>query len=64
MSSMRAELAGVGDLWEVFHNVVLQKGSNSIKVTWTKGHITEAQVEQGKYTREAKMGNDLADTLA
>ena len=53
-----------GDLWEIFHRVVCQKGAAAIKVTWTKGHITEAQVRDGTHSRENKIGNDLADTFA
>ena len=33
-------------------------------MSWTKGHITEQQIHEGAYTREAKTHNDFADALA
>ena len=27
-----------GDLWQLFHNIVVQKGANALRVSWTKGH--------------------------
>ena len=51
-------------LWEQMHSVIVSKGVHAIKASWTKGHITEQQVNEGRYTRAAKVGNDLVDTMA
>ena len=37
-----------GDVWEVAATIVRTKGPSNIKVTWTKGHATEDDVQQGK----------------
>ena len=53
-----------GDLWEQLHSIIVSKGSHSIKASWTKGHITEQQVNEGRNARAAKICNDLAGTMA
>ncbi len=53
-----------GDLWEQMHSIIVSKGAHAIKASWTKGHITEQQVNEGRCTRAAQVGNDLADTMA
>ena len=53
-----------GDLWAVFHNLVMRKGAEAIKITLTKGHIKQEQVDSGTQTQRAKDGNDTADRLA
>ena len=53
-----------GDMWEIPHRIVSQKGAQEIRVTWTKGHVTDEQVRTGTHTAEAKVGNVLADKFA
>ena len=53
-----------GDLWQWMEDILKAKGRSSFRITKVKGHVTEQQVLEGKYTREHKEGNDEADRLA
>ena len=53
-----------GDLWELLHKMVQQKGWKSVKITKVKGHATDANVEDGKVDINDKKGNDKADDYA
>ena len=53
-----------GDLWEFFVKAVKQKGTKSIRISWVKGHATEANIKQGTSDPIKKYGNDTADTTA
>ena len=44
--------------------VVWGRGPGTTQLTWTEGHVTTAQVEQGLYESRGKHGNDQADTYA
>ena len=45
-------------------NQVSRVGTYRVRVRWTKGHITQERIEQGKSTLAEKIGNDGADGLA
>jgi hypothetical protein len=47
----------------MFH-VLQAKGQGTVKCSWTKGHITDAQVKAGAYTNVQQQDNDMADTFA
>ena len=53
-----------GDLWAVLERILLQKGFNSARVEWTKGHATQKDIDEGKSSPIKKIGNDKADKLA
>ena len=53
-----------GDLWMYFAKAVKSKGSQSVRVTWVKGHATCEHVAQGISTSRDKEGNDIADSCA
>lgn len=53
-----------GDLWIMLHEMVRQKGCESIKITKVKGHATDVNVEDGKVDIKDKQGNDKADDYA
>ena len=53
-----------GDLWQVFADVVRQRGPYSVIITKVKGHATEQMVQDGKVERCDKEGNDKADKAA
>ena len=53
-----------GDLWKMFHYVAGSKGPSSIRVSWTKEHVTDDDVRAGKDSVFQKVGNDLADGVA
>ena len=42
----------------------LTSRASAVSVSWVKGHATETDVVRGRVTREDKIGNDGADTLA
>ena len=53
-----------GDLWEIFHEVIKQKGHLAVKLTKVKGHATEEHIKEGISKQRDKEGNDYADQNA
>jgi len=53
-----------GDLWMYFVKVVQNKGLQSVRFTWVKGHATDEHVAQGITTNRNKRGNEDADACA
>jgi len=53
-----------GDLWELFANLVKQRGPKSVRITKVKGHATKEMVEEGRVKAIDKEGNDKADEAA
>jgi ribonuclease HI len=53
-----------GDLWEYFYKAVVAKGPNAMRISWVKGHATDAHVAQGITTQANLEGNDMADAIA
>lgn len=53
-----------GDLWELFANIVEERGPHSVTITKVKGHATKEMVEDGKVEEEEKRGNDVSDEAA
>ena len=53
-----------GDLWQIWEKLAYCKGLRSIKVSWVKGHATQAHVDRGVTSWRDKCGNDAADALA
>jgi len=53
-----------GDLWKIWYEAARHKSRNSIKVSWTKGHATKEQVEQGITTEFNRVTNDISDKVA
>ena len=53
-----------GDRWEVFADLVEQRGPHTVSITKVKGHATNEMVEQGKVEGGDKQGNDAADVAA
>ena len=53
-----------GDLWAAAARLIRNKGPESIRVVWTKGHATEEDVKSGKSCAAHKKGNEVADLLA
>ena len=58
------KLVSDGDLWEFFHQAVTSKGASSIRISWIKGHATQAHIADGVTTLQDKLGNDEADKVA
>ena len=56
--------ASDGSLWEHFVKAVRAKGTRAVKITWGKGHGTDAQVEAGISDSRKKQGSDQADQCA
>ena len=53
------------DIWDAVNLLVQERASNnSLKVTWTKGHATEEDMEKGRTSPEEKERNIAADKLA
>ena len=53
-----------GDLWEVFADLVRQRGPHTVSITKVKGHATKEMVSQGNVQEVDKQGNDAADVAA
>ena len=53
-----------GDLWQVFADLMKQRGSQSVWITKVKGPATKEMVEEGKVELDEKRGNDGADKAA
>ena len=53
-----------GDLWATFFHNAAVRGSQSIKVTWVKGHATELDIEKGVSNAKLKKCNAASDTNA
>ena len=53
-----------GDRWHIFHNVTLQKGPGSIRISWTKGHAKAAHILAGSSSPFQLIQNDQADATA
>ena len=53
-----------GDLWEQAWLAVLKRGANNQDLRQIKGHATDKHIQEGKATREDKIGNDKSDELA
>ncbi len=58
------QLCNDGDLWGLFADLVMQRGPNSIRVTWVKGHSKQTHIDRGITTPWRKRGNDRADKIA
>ena len=37
-----------GDLWQVMEDTIKARGAHSLNVSWTKGHATQAHIQQGR----------------
>ena len=53
-----------GALWELFEQIVKQRGPKSVRIAKVKGHATQEMVDEGKVRAEDKEGNDKADEAA
>ena len=53
-----------GDLWEIFWMGLLVRGPFSVRITWVKGHATQADIASGRSTHENRKGNNHADDAA
>ena len=53
-----------GDLWAHFEQAVRAKGTNAIKISKVKGHVTAEQVTTNTHRAQDKAGNDKADETA
>ncbi len=49
---------------QMFANFVAAKGPTTIRISEVKGHATEADIEEGKVSKQHKEGNDKADLAA
>ena len=58
------QLVSDGDLWFHFEQAVKAKGWKSIRLSKVKGHVTQAQVDDGLFMQMDKDGNDKADEAA
>jgi ribonuclease HI len=53
------------DIWDAINPMVEKRAnSNTLQVTWTKGHATEEDMEKGRTNPEEKARNIEADKLA
>ena len=50
-----------GELWAVFYHNVVIRGPESVKVSNTKGHATDGQIEAGTITTYLQLGNKASD---
>ena len=53
-----------GDLWQVFAQLVVDRGPNSIAISWRKAHATLHAVVSGKSAGHDAVANGLADWAA
>eukprot|EP00973_Karenia_brevis_P023702 3266538-Karenia_brevis.AAC.1 len=55
-----------GDLWEIFHKILVSRGPHSVRVSKTKGHAFEdaAYMAANAHLAEDAAHNDKADRLA
>ncbi len=53
-----------GDLWQLFANIVEQRGASSVRISWVKGHAKQRHLDEGITTEWRKKGNDRADAIA
>ena len=53
-----------GDLWEQAWKAVLKRGSANQDLRKVKGHATHEDIQQGRATKEDKLGNDKSDEKA
>ena len=53
-----------GDLWFHFEEAAKAKGPKAIRISKVKGHVTQAQVDDGTFRAVDKSGNDQADHAA
>ena len=53
-----------GDLWQAFTQLVLDKGPNSIAISWHRAHAKLGDMLAGRVGLEASMHNSIADWLA
>ena len=53
-----------GDLWELFEQLVKQRGPKSVRITKVKRHDAQEMVDEGKVRAEDKEGNEKADEAA
>ena len=53
-----------GDLWQTFSQLVIDKGPNSIAISWHKAHAKLQDMLSGKVGLEASMHNSIADWMA
>lgn len=51
------------DLWKQV-KYLLELRTSPVQATWVKGHVSQAQVDQGLFTQQDKDGNDAADHAA
>ena len=53
-----------GDLWEQFHEALISKNPQAVKLVWTKGHAKQIHIDKGITNIQNKAGNDKADSNA
>ena len=53
-----------GDLWQAFTQLAIDKGPNSIAISWHRAHAKLGDMLTGKVGLEASMHNSIADWLA
>ena len=53
-----------GDLWQAFNQLVVDKGPNSIAISWHRAHAKLGDMLAGRVGLEASMHNSIADWLA
>ena len=53
-----------GDLWEQFHEALICKNPQAVKIVWTKGHAKQIHIDKGITNIQNKAGNDKADSNA
>ena len=58
------QLFSDGDLWAAFVQACNDKGAGTVKVSWTKGHVTLASMVKGERCPQAAVHNSIADRAA
>ena len=53
-----------GDLWQSFWHGLVERGPDSVKTKWVKGHAKQVHIDAGITNERWKRGNDHGDTAA
>ena len=53
-----------GDLWSLFHALLMNRPPSSFNISKVKGHATDEDINKGKCTHEDREGNYAADDVA
>ena len=53
-----------GDLWVRVWHLIGARGAQAQVFQWVRGHVTDAMIKSGRFSRANKHGNDMSDQSA